>query len=278
MYTLNKHMVANHLNYSTEIGLPITPHRPSLSSHIEDHSANLASMDVPQSNPTVVKDSADGKDDASDWDSDENDDSYETADSLESSSEDEEEPQTEEQRKAERESRELERQRVLSAAGLIIMKSEREPPPRPARRKSARKHRPAPAVPTTRQTTARVSKDLPSLPGNESADAPLKLDDAYERYEAFKQTSTNLNRLSTASLDTFTSTSITSPSPSLVLTPTVEQEPRSHSHFLSFFGRKTPANDGEGRTMPVISGPIPISNLNRSSSMSSMNTEFGAVS
>ncbi|KAI0689841.1 hypothetical protein BC835DRAFT_1407733 [Cytidiella melzeri] len=216
-----------------------------------------------------------GEDDDSDWHSD--DDSYETADSLESSEDEEEENLTEEQRKEEREARELERQRVLSAAGLIIMKSEREPPPRPARRKSTRKRRPAPAVPAQRRPPRRPSKDLPVVPDSESADTPLKLDDAYERYEAYKNTTSNLNRLSTASLDT--SPSLISPSPSLILSSSAEPESRSHSHFLSFFGRKTPANDGEGRTMPIISGPIPISgpNMKDSTSAASMDSDFGVT-
>ncbi|THG95777.1 hypothetical protein EW026_g5934 [Hermanssonia centrifuga] len=69
----------------------------------------------------------------SDWESDDNED--ESSFMETDSSEDEEEEQTEEQRKADREARDIERQRVLEAAGLIITKSDRKPPPRPARRK-----------------------------------------------------------------------------------------------------------------------------------------------
>lgn len=227
--------------------------------------------EIPESNATA-------DDDASDWDSTDEDDGYETADSFESSGDEEEVPQTEEERKADREAREIERQRVLEAAGLIIMKSERAPPPRPARRKSVRKHRPAPAVPAQVRRQTHDTKDLPNIPGSESQDTSLRLDDAYERYEAHKQSNAQLNRLSTASLDT--SSSFASPSVSFTRSPSVDHEGRSHSNFLSFFGRKTPANDGEGRTMPVISGPILISGptLKDSASTTSIDSEFGAVS
>jgi actin cytoskeleton-regulatory complex protein PAN1 len=170
----------------------------------------------------------------------------------------EEQEMTEEQRKEEREARALERQRVLEAAGLII-KSDRKPPPRPARfvrRKSSHKRRPAPAVPEHRR---HESKDLPSLPGQDSPETSMRLDDAYERYEAYKQSNANLNRLSMVSVDSVNA--LTSPSsagiprsPSVVSATSTEG--RTHSHFLHFFGRKTPANDGEAPARPVISGPI----------------------
>ena len=198
----------------------------------------------------------DADDEDSDWDSDDND----MASFAETESSDEEQETTEEQRKEEREARALERQRVLEAAGLIIMKTDRKPPPRPVRRKSSRKRRPAPAVPIHRRTSSTASKDLPLIPESDSKDTSLRLDDAYERYEAYKQSNANLNRLSIVSVDS--SMSIPSPSASATLprSPSAasnEHENRSHSSFLqSFFGRKTPANDSETRVMPVISAPI----------------------
>ena len=167
---------------------------------------------------------------------------------------------TEEQRKEEREAREAERQRVLEAAGLIITKSDRKPPPRPARRRSTRKRRPVPAVPTRHERgSSSASKELPPPP-EDSKDTSLRLDDAYERYEAYKQSNGNLNRLSIVSVDS--TTSMPSPSPSFAMqsSPSVassEQEGRTASHFLhSLLGRRTPGTEAETRTRPVISGPI----------------------
>lgn len=181
---------------------------------------------------------------------------YVTA-SDESDESDDEEEQSEEARRAEREARELERQRVLEAAGFIF-KSDKKPPPRPARARFSRKRRPPPAVPEHTSDSS-PQKDLPSLPEQEQADNAFRLDDAYERYEAYKKMRANTNRLSLASLESspsITSPSITSPTVSSVApnTPVVESDSR-HSGFLSFFRSKTP-NETETRTMPVISAPI----------------------
>ena len=215
-------------------------------------------------------------DEASDWGSEDNeDDTGDSFDSTESSDGAEEEKQTEEQRKKDREARALERQRVLEAAGLIIKKSDRKPPPRPARRKSIRKRRPAPAVPEQQRHSRRVSKDLPGVPESESQEPSLRLDDAYERYEAFKQSNINLNRLSLASVETTPSLTSASPVLTPIGSPSTDQDSRSYSHFLHFFGRKTPGNDGEGRVMPVISAPI----LDKDPSASATtDSEFGTVS
>lgn len=219
--------------------------------------------------------------DESDWDSDDDDedgDSF-TASETDSSGSDDEE-QTEEQHRAEREARAVERQRVLEAAGLIITKTDRKPPPRPARRKSIRKRRPAPEVPQRRRRSKHDTMHETLSPDLDGRDSSLRLDDAYERYENFKQSSTSMNRLSMASVDTSASipSSAPSPSPSLAIlrSPSTEQEGRSYSNFLHFFGRKTPGNDGEARVMPVISGPIPIGEKEPSSpSMGDGN--FGTV-
>ncbi|EKM56122.1 uncharacterized protein PHACADRAFT_209619 [Phanerochaete carnosa HHB-10118-sp] len=189
------------------------------------------------------------EDESSNWDSSDDGESFAETES----SDDEEQETTEEQRKAEREARALERQRVLEAAGLII-KSDRKPPPRPARKRNTRKRRPAPAVPTHRHS----STALKELPASLVPESP-RLDDAYERYEAYRQSTTNLNRLSTLSADSANSLTASPSIPSSILrTPSaasVEHEGRT-SHFLNFFGRKTPANDNEERVRPVISAPI----------------------
>ena len=211
-------------------------------------------------------------DEASDWGSeDDEDDTGDSFESTESSNDTEEEEQTDQQRTADREARTLERQRVLEAAGLIIMKSDRKPPPRPIRRKTSRKRRPAPAVPNHQQ---RLSKDLPCLPESENQEISFRLDDAYERYEAYKQSNANLNRPSLASIETTPSLPSASPSTASLGSPSNEHDSRSYSHLLHFFGRKTPANDGENRVMPIISAPILEKDLSASATTDS---EFGTV-
>ncbi|KAI9069473.1 hypothetical protein FKP32DRAFT_1617176 [Trametes sanguinea] len=185
---------------------------------------------------------------------------YVTASESESETDEseEEEQQSEEARREERQARAAERQRVLEAAGLII-KKEAQPPPRPVRARSHRRRRPAPAVPErSPQIPSSPSKDLPPVPESDSANTSLRLDDAFERYEAYRQNHLALNRLSVASVESATST--TSPqSSTFSLTPVPSEggESRTHS-FLSFFGHRsrTPVNDGEARVMPVISAPI----------------------
>jgi len=93
---------------------------------------------------------------------------------------------TEEQRQHEREQRELERIRVLEAAGLIISQPAegKKPPTLPLWRRSTKKgRRPPPAAPVpSRPATFDQECELPLLPPSPRAG----LDDAYERYEAFK--------------------------------------------------------------------------------------------
>ncbi|CDO71918.1 hypothetical protein BN946_scf184940.g65 [Trametes cinnabarina] len=185
---------------------------------------------------------------------------YVTASESESETDEsgEEEQQSEEARRQERQARAAERQRVLEAAGLII-KKEAQPPPRPARARSHRRRRPAPAVPErSPQISPSPSKDLPPVPESDLANTSLRLDDAFERYEAYRQNHLAMNRLSVASIESATST--TSPQSatfSLTPVPSESSESRTHS-FLSFFGHRsrTPVNDGETRVMPVISAPI----------------------
>lgn len=162
--------------------------------------------------------------------------------------------------KAEREARAHERQLVLQAAGLIVTQDD-NPPPRIIRARSM-KRRPPPAAPQ-RSSTASLSstKELPPVPQSELEPEPphepvdhaARLDDAFDRYESFK--TTQGNRMSVASVDTFSSLPSISNS-STVPSPTKDSEAtKSYSHFLHFLGRtKTP--EGERRTTLNISAPI----------------------
>lgn len=228
-------------------GYPTTPTAPAIQS----------SLTVPENADFDDSDS----DTASDSEDDDDDD-YDTAD--ESLDSDEEEPEmSEEQRKAEREARALERQRVLEAAGLIIKSktdNRRKPPARPIRARSFRKRRAPPAIPKASIQDTATHKELPAIPEPEpEQETSFRLDDAYERYEAYKKSNANMNRLSTVSLDTDIS-SLGSPQPPTPVPTspalsTAENESLTHS-ILHFFGRsKTPA-EGESKPRPVISGPI----------------------
>ena len=193
---------------------------------------------------------------------DDTDSDFVTASESESEESDDEE-QSEETRLHEREAREAERQRVLEAAGLII-KQEAKPPPRPARRASRRRP-PVPAVPERSPRLTSPHKDLPPLPepDDDAGNQSLRLDDAYERYEAFRQSHLAANRLSIASVESGTASSPTAPSFASTAgtgeaLPPVSASTSSGSGFLHFFGRRTPANDSGDATptRPVISAPI----------------------
>lgn len=191
-------------------------------------------------------------------------------------------PPSEEELDREREARESERVRVLQAAGIVIKEDGKERPPSPVRRRSSRKHRPAPARPShssnARDSIASIksTRDLPPLPSvtdeAQSMDSVKpQLDDAYERYENFKQQLDQ--RASIASYD-----SISQPSPDTVTSgsPKPQESKGRHSALLSFLGRRTPVNDGERRSISslVISGPI----LPESAAISRDNSPaFGSV-
>ncbi len=218
--------------------------------------------------------------DESSSDDDSEDDSepdYVTASESESDESDNEGEQSEEARRQERQAREAERQRVLEAAGLIIKEDHRRPPPRPARVRN-RRRRPAPAVPERSKTTPSPSptKDLPPLPSADSRNPSFRLDDAYERYEAYRQSNLAMNRLSIASVESSTSTTSQSV-PTLTPTTSESGEPRSHtSSFLHFFRSRTPGNDSaEAPARLVISAPI--LQGEQSPSLES-DTAFGSVS
>jgi hypothetical protein len=150
------------------------------------------------------------------------------------------------------EAREHERQLVLEAAGLIVQKDVK-PPPRPIRRRSKQEpRRPAPAAPDRSSVLSSSStKELPPVPEPEPIDVATHLDDAFDRYEAYR--GHHQNRLSVASVDTnILPASPTSATPS-VMTTSSSGEGRTYSQLLSFLGRKTPV---EAERRPTISAPI----------------------
>ena len=148
---------------------------------------------------------------------------------------------------------EKERHLVLQAAGLIVTEETEPPPPQLVRVRSSRKRRPAPPTPQRLSTASSITtKDLPPIPEPEP-DSSTRVDDAFDRYEAFKLTHGNVNRLSVASIDTL------SPPASVTQSPSRDSESRSGtSSFLNFLGRKTPAIESERRMVLNISGPIMI--------------------
>lgn len=190
---------------------------------------------------------------------------------------DEEDQETEEQHRIEREARASERERVLEAAGLIVRKDERRPPP-----KIPRKHRPPPAVPDRlaiiTEPASDKAKELASA-SHDFTESIVYVNDAYERYEAFKQS--QLNRLSVASSVEITpSPTVTSPTLSVGFSASKadSSEGRFSDKLRDFLGRsKTPE---ERRTNLTISGPIsgPILAREPSPVTSENSTGFGAVS
>ncbi|KAJ4490290.1 hypothetical protein J3R30DRAFT_3278216 [Lentinula aciculospora] len=156
--------------------------------------------------------------------------------------------ETQEEREARREH---ERQMVLEAAGLIV-KKDVKPQPRPPKRG----RRPPPAAPQRQSVSSISSKDLPAIPEFHVQDPePTPLDDAFERYEAFRlaQSDTGNNRLSVASFDT----AISSPTTSVTMSSATSKdgENRSHSGIFHFLGRSKTPVDNDRRTL-VISAPI----------------------
>lgn len=184
------------------------------------------------------------------------------------------------------EAREKERQRVLEAAGLIV-NEDVKPPPRLERARSARKRRPPPAAPQRSSviSNSSASKDLPPVPEPEpspTVDHFTRVDDAFDRYETFKQQAQqtpNSNRLSVAS-SFETAQSSLGGSPAVSQAPSTsglskDGEGRSYSHLLNFLGRKTPGSDGPEKRTLTISAPI----LNNPDSPSRENSPaFGSVS
>ena len=182
-----------------------------------------------------------------------------------------------------KEARERERQLVLEAAGLIVQQNVGPPPLRPKSRSI--KRRPAPAAP--KRTS--IYKDLPPVPTSPGLEpdeehGPIaepepepepelsheaRLDDAFARYESFKNTQSNLNRLSVVSTDS----SISQASPTATISSMsighssshshggkTDGEGRAYSHFLNFLSRsKTPdAEHRERRSAATLNISAPI--------------------
>jgi hypothetical protein len=154
--------------------------------------------------------------------------------------------------KVEREARAHERQLVLEAAGLIVTQSDLKPPP-------SLRRRPAPSAPQKLSSDS-PNKELPPVPQltadpePEPMDHAKRLDDAFERYESFKNSQNASNRMSMAST---LSGEIFPPSPTISLTPSRERdsEARNYPNFLNFLGRsRTPEERSTSKLS--ISAPI----------------------
>lgn len=172
------------------------------------------------------------------------------------SDEDEDELRSQEEIQKDREMRARERQRVLEAAGLIVKDEKGSKPPRPARSKSLRGHRPPPGVPNRQSiaSTASLDKGLPSRPLS-TTDSILRVDDAFERYEAFKQAKER--RFSVTSSIDNPPPSPTSTYTSSTLSPSVSKDGDSrftHS-FFHFLSRRTPSVDPDKPRLQI-SAPI----------------------
>ena len=176
-----------------------------------------------------------------------------------------------------KEAREHERQLVLEAAGLVV-NQDVKPPPRP-------KRRPAPAAPTR----SSKHKDLPPVPVSdpeagpdpevEIVDHETRLDDAFARYESFRNTQSDLNRLSVISTDS--GTLPTSPTPttsSITMSSTYSGSGEGsgrYAHFLQFFksGGKIP--EGERKSVATLNISAPIMNSTYASSSSQATPQDG---
>ncbi|KAG2066386.1 hypothetical protein BDR04DRAFT_1106832 [Suillus decipiens] len=156
--------------------------------------------------------------------------------------------------------RELERQRVLEAAGLIVdTSSSVMAPPNPP----IQKRRPPPVTPQRVSIAPGpvTSKNLPPVPTVDLTDTELdstsRLDDAFDRYEVFKKANGNINnRMSISSYDTSPSSPPRSPAVSLAPSLNHRDWESRTSHFLSFLGRHRSTTPEPERKTLVISGPI----------------------
>ncbi|ELU37390.1 protein binding protein [Rhizoctonia solani AG-1 IA] len=166
--------------------------------------------------------------------------------------------------------RHLERQRVLEAAGLIV----KQAPPRPPR-----KRRPAPKAPLRQRPsddgpdaspreggspgTSSREINLPEPPDETETESILRIDDAYERYQAFRQ-----SREARASLSSFEgvpnlNTNIGVPptpvSPSATISSLPSATDSTKAAIKSFFGRGSDRDKPRATvtiSAPVISAPI----------------------
>ena len=243
--------------------------------------SGLASQHVNKHSSPTMRSSPDLHDDSDDENSD--DEEYHSFESSDSEAENGESgTRTDDEKRKEHAARELERQRVLEAAGLLVKSASTEtvedgpaPPPRPVRRRSTRRRRAPPEAPNRLSVASLPSlpsdKDLPATPNS-----VLHIDDAFERYEAYRHSQDY--RLSLSSIDT----GPPSPGlpPSLSTSPSKEtaSENRSHSYIFKFLTRsKTPDIEPE-RPRLQISAPIPSTRSTMESPNTETSTAFGSVS
>lgn len=149
-----------------------------------------------------------------------------------------------------KETRERERQLVLEAAGLVVNQDVKPP---------KQKHRPAPPIPTSRYKNLPLVPDPEAEPGQEveNVDHEASLDDAFARYESFRNNQSNLNRLSVISTESGILPS--PPTPTMSHTHSGGNESSSrYGHFLQFLksGNKTPERNPKSVATLNISAPI----------------------
>ena len=174
-----------------------------------------------------------------------------------------------------KETRERE-QLVLEAAGLVVNQDVKPPP--------KKKHRPAPPIP---QAAPSRYKDLPHVPDPETepdrevehVDHEASLDDAFARYESFRNNQSNLNRLSVISTDSGTLPG--SPTPTISSFPLSMSHTLSggnesssrYSHFLQFLksGNRTP--EGKPKSVATLNISAPIMNPSVSNQSAVQNDE-----
>ncbi|KAK0546049.1 hypothetical protein OC845_004788 [Tilletia horrida] len=174
-----------------------------------------------------------------------------------SEEEDEDQPEvSEKEAEASRQQREVERLRVLEAAGILVHKESTGKLTTGTLRRMTTKRKSKPERPA-RPARERPKKEaeLPPLP---VVTLEAQLEDAYSRYEQLNR-EVSLKPLPPSSLPGSPLPAATPPLPG---TPGPDSRPDSRpSGFLSTFlkghsGRNTPS---ERRQMPVISGPVPVS-------------------
>jgi actin cytoskeleton-regulatory complex protein PAN1 len=175
---------------------------------------------------------------------------------------------------------------VLEAAGLVIkpvdkqtlvrvrsMKKGRPPPPPPLRRNDTTN--------TTASESLRRERELPAIPAedhnqNGMSEPPLSpnhVDDAFERYETFKQR--DWKRMSTLS----TSSTLESMAPSATSQP--PSSPRSaYSRLHDFLSRRTTPTPEEPRISKISTSSIsaPLAMTSPASISREQSPAFGTVS
>jgi len=177
----------------------------------------------------------------------------------------EEDPEILEKRKAEDLEREVERARVLEAAGLILSHDPSDAPPVPPRKRKSTKvraRRPPPSIPQVpRKSPLPTERDLPPTPTSPHNSILTSEVDAYDKYESYKQSHyKETNRHSIASL----TSNETPSSPASTFSPSISKEGESQysrlsgSGFFGFLGRTSSqaSSLSERKTPLVISGPV----------------------